>query len=62
VGALARLTLLAHGGFGGLVVEITVVVGLAALVVAVIVQGRREARKNEEAADRPPLSGEGDVE
>jgi hypothetical protein len=41
---------LAHGGLGGLAVELAVVVGLAVLVVSVIVQGRREARKEEEAA------------
>ena len=41
---------LAHGGLGGLAVELAVVIGLAVLVVSVIVQGRREARREEEAA------------
>jgi hypothetical protein len=51
VGALVRLAPLAHGGTGGLAVELAVVIGLAALVVAVVVQGRREAAKDEEAAE-----------
>ena len=40
---------LAHGGLGGLAVELAVVIGLAVLVAAVIVQGRREAKREEAA-------------
>jgi hypothetical protein len=53
VGAVVGLTPLAHGGAGGLAVELAVVIGLAALVVAVVVQSRREAAEDEkeEAAE-----------
>lgn len=43
--------MLAHGGAGGLAVELAVVVGLALLVVAVVVQSRKEARNEREAAE-----------
>lgn len=54
--------IVAHGGSAGLAVELAVVIGLGALVVAVLVQGRRE-RKDEEAAEaassEDELEGEG---
>jgi hypothetical protein len=52
---------LAHGGAAGLAVELAVVIGLAALVVAVLVQGRHE-RKSEEAAEAAPSGEEPDRE
>jgi hypothetical protein len=52
---------LGHGGAAGLAVELAVVIGLGALVVAVLVQGRRE-RKSEEAAEAAPSKDEPDGE
>ena len=49
---MGALDWLAHGGLGGLAVEVAVVVGLAVLVVAVIVQGRNEKRDEEDAEPR----------
>lgn len=47
MGPLGWLAPLAHGGAAGAVVEITVLVGLAILIVAVVIQGRREVAEDE---------------
>ena len=62
MGAVVGLGLVAHGGLGGLAVEIGVIAGLVALVVAVVVQGRRETRaeKNGAAQGPPREKGEGE--
>ncbi len=45
--ALAGLDLLAHGGVGGAVVEVLLVVGLLAVFLAVYLRERRASRDDE---------------